>query len=112
MNLMQESNAVTSAKTKQITPEVLEEAIEWLETERFICHALPAALSGYSYSSRLCREEFVIDAENFLLPLFKRDGISDTGTWTVCGTMKLFPFTRSEWLRKIAQELREGKISA
>ena len=33
---MKESNAVMSAKTKQIT---LEEAIEWLETETFINHA-------------------------------------------------------------------------
>ena len=107
---MKESNAVTSAKTKQITPEVLEEAIEWLESETYCCHALPAALSGYSYSSRLCREEFVIDAENFLLPLFKRDGIPTGGSWKVDD--KLLPFTRSEWLRKIAQELREGKISA
>ena len=107
---MKESNAVTSAKTKQITPEVLEEAIDWLETERFICHALPAALSGYSYSSRLCREEFVIDAENFLLPLFKRDGIPTRGSWEI--NDKTLPFTRSEWLRKIAQELREGKINA
>ena len=108
---MKESNAVTSAKTKQITPEVIEEAIEWLETERFICHALPAAMSGHR-RRRLCKQDDVETAENFLLPLFKRDGISDTGTWTVCGTMKLLPFTRSEWLRKIAQELREGKISA
>ena len=107
---MKESNAVTSAKTKQITPEVLEEAIEWLETEHFICHALPASLSGYSYISRLCGEEFVISAENFLLPLFKRDGIPTGGSWEIDD--KKLPFTRSEWLRKIAQELREGKISA
>ena len=107
---MKESNAVMSAKTKQITSEVLEEAIEWLDTERFICHALPAALSGYSYSSRLCRREFIIDAKNFLLPLFKRDGIPTSGSWEI--NDKKLPFTRSEWLRKIAQELREGKISA
>ena len=107
---MKESNAVTSDKTKPITPEVIEKAIEWLETQSFICHALPAALSGYSYTSRLCREEFVIDAENFLLPLFKRDGIPTGGIWEVNG--KPLSFTRSEWLRKIAQELREGKISA
>ena len=107
---MKESNAVASAKTKQITPEVLEEAIKWLETQRFICHALPAALSGYPYISRLCGEEFVISAENFLLPLFKRDGIPTGGSWEIDD--KKLPFTRSEWLRKIAQELREGKISA
>ena len=40
------------------------------------------------------------------------DMLIDAGTWTVCGTQKLLSFTRSEWLRKIAQELREGKISA
>ena len=94
---------------KQITPEVLEEAIEWLETERFICHALPAALSGYSYTSHLCGEEFVRSATNFLRPLFKRDGIPTRGRWEIDG--EKLPFTRSEWLRKIAQELREGKIS-
>ena len=44
---MKESNAVMSAKTKQITPEVLEEAIEWLETEYYCCYALACALSGY-----------------------------------------------------------------
>ena len=43
---MKESNAVTSAKTKQITPEVLEEAIEWLETETSCCHALASAIEG------------------------------------------------------------------
>ena len=107
---MKESNAVTSAKTKQITPEVLEEAIEWLETETYCCHALPAALSGYSYASRLCQEDFVIAAENFLRPLFQRDGIPTRGSWAIDG--KKLPFTRSEWLSKIAQELREGKISA
>ena len=48
---MKESNAVTSAKTKQITPEVLEEAIEWLETETYCCYALTCALSGYEYDS-------------------------------------------------------------
>ena len=53
---MKESNAVTSAKTKQITPEVLEEAIEWLETQSFICHALPSAMSGHPYVSRQCEE--------------------------------------------------------
>ena len=48
---MKESNAVMSAKTKQITPEVLEEAIEWLESEHYCCHALACALSGYEYDS-------------------------------------------------------------
>lgn len=107
---MKESNAVTSAKTKQITPEVLEEAIEWLETQSFICYALPAAMSGHPYTSRLCKQNDVEAAENFLLPLFKRDGIPTGGSWEV--NYKSLSFTRSEWLRKIAQELREGKISA
>ena len=107
---MKKSNAVTSDKTKQITPEVLEEAIEWLESQAFICHALPAAMSGYPYTNRQCKEEYVIAAEHFLRPLFKRDGIPTCGSWAV--NDKPLTFTRSEWLRKIAQELREGKISA
>ena len=106
---MKESNVVVSAKTKQITPEVLEEAIEWLETETYCCYALTCALSG-------CEDEsfrnHIKQASEFLKPLLQRDGISDSGTWTVCGTQKLLSFSRSEWLRKIAQELREGKISA
>ena len=109
---MKESNAVTSAKTKQVTPEVLEETIEWLETETYCCHALACALSGYEYVSFHTESNHIKQVSEFLEPLLQRDGISDTGTWTVRGTMKLFPFTRSEWLRKIAQELREGKISA
>ena len=109
---MKESNAVTSAKTKQITPEVLEEAIEWLESETYCCHALDCALSGNEYESFHTKSNHIKQASEFLEPLLQRDGISDTGTWTVCGTRKLLPFTRSEWLRKIAQELREGNISA
>ena len=109
---MKESNAVTSTKTKQITPEVLEEAIEWLEIEIYCCHALACALSGYKYESFHTKSKHIRQAAEFLEPLLQRDGISDSGTWTVCGTTKLFPFTRPEWLRKIAQELREGKISA
>ncbi len=109
---MKESNAVTSAKTKQITPEVLEEVIEWLDTETYCCHALDCALSGYEYDSFRTKSNHIRQASKFLEPLLQRDGISDSGTWTGCGTIKLLPFTRSEWLRKIAQELREGKISA
>ena len=107
---MEESDSVTSAKTKQITPEVLEEAIKWLETQSFICHALPAAMSGHPYVSRQCEEKYVLAAEDFLLPLFERDGIPTDGSWQI--NDKSLPLTRSEWLRKIAQELREGKISA
>ena len=109
---MKESNAVTSAKTKQITPEVLEEAIEWLESETYCCYALACALSGCCCGSFRAESNHIKQASEFLEPLLQRDGISDSGTWTVRGTVKLFPFTRSEWLRKIAQELREGKISA
>lgn len=109
---MKESNAVTSAKTKQITPEVLEEAIKWLEAETYCCHTLACALSGYEYGSFHTKSNHIKQVSKFLEPLLQRDGISDAGTWTVCGTQKLLSFTRSEWLRKIAQELREGKISA
>ena len=109
---MKESNAVMSAKTKQITPEVLEEAIKWLEDETYCCFALACALSGYEYNSFHTKSKHIRQSSEFLEPLLQRDGISDSGTWTVCGTIKLLPFTRSEWLRKIAQELREGKISA
>ena len=109
---MKESDAVMIAKTKQITPEVLEEAIEWLETETYCCHALAHALSGYKYESFHTEGKHIRQASEFLEPLLQREGISDTGTWTRRGTIKLLPFTREEWLRKIAQELREGKISA
>ena len=109
---MKESNAVTSAKTKQITPEVLEEAIEWLESETYCCHALACALSGHEYESFHTEGKHIKQVSKFLKPLLQRDGISDAGTWTVCGTQKLLSFTREEWLRKIAQELREGRISA
>ena len=88
---MKESNAVTSAKTKQITPEVLEEAIEWLESETYCCHALACALSGYEYESFHTESNHIKQASEFLEPLLQRDGISDTGTWTVCGTVKSSP---------------------
>ena len=98
--------------TKQITPEVLGEAIEWLESETYCCYALACALSGYEYDSFHTKSKHIRQASKFLEPLLQRDGISDTGTWTVYGTQKLLSFTKEEWLRKIAQELREGKISA
>ena len=116
---MKETNAVTSDKTRQITekqqgcsritPEVLEEAIEWLETETYCCYALAGAIEDKPYIDTSFDADYL--AREFLEPLLQRDGISDTGTWTVDGTMKPLSFTRSEWLRKIAQELREGKIS-
>lgn len=97
---------------KMITPEVLEEAIEWLGTQGFICHALPAAMSGYEYTSRFCSVEDGMAAWYFLEPLFKMDCISTDGNWV----SSVYPhdklkFTREEWLLKIAQELREGKIT-
>ena len=107
---MKESNDVTSDKNKQITPEVLEEAIGWLETETYCCHALASAIEGKPYILTSFEADNL--AREFLEPLLQQDGISDTGTWTRCGTIKLLSFTREEWLRKIAQELREGKISA
>ena len=73
---------------------------------------MACALSGYKYESFHTEGKHIRQASEFLEPLLQQDGISDAGTWTVCGTIKLLPFTRSEWLRKIAQELREGKISA
>ena len=96
--------------TKLITPEVLEEAIKWLETAYFCCHALACAIDEKPYMKTSLKADCLV--REFLEPLLQRDGISNTGTWTVDGTMKILPFTRSEWLRKIAQELREGKISA
>ena len=97
--------------TKLITPETIEEAIEWLDTQEFICHALPAALSGYPYISKLCENKYIIQAENFLLPLLKRDNISTGGSWeSLIYPYDRIPFSRADWLRKIAQELREGKI--
>ena len=50
-------------------------------------------------------------AEDFLHPLLSRDEISSLGTWTNPFTDELLNFSRETWLRKIAQELREGKIS-
>lgn len=58
------------------------------------------------------KRKHIEQVSEFLEPLLQRDGISDTGTWTVDGTMKKLDFTRFEWLHKIAQELREGKIDA
>lgn len=96
--------------TKPITPEVLEEAIEWLGTQVFCCHSLASALSGYDYTDKLTTNEQVEQSLNFLEPLLQRDGISNDGTWSHSHTLKALPFTREQWLRKIAQELREGKI--
>ena len=109
---MKESNAVTSAKTKQITPEVLEEAIEWLETETYCCYALACALSGYKFESRRTKNSHINQAEEFLKPLLVRYNISSCGRWANLYNGKPVSITREQWLRKITQELREGKISA
>lgn len=98
---------------KKITPKILEEAIEWLGSEIYCCHALTCALSGHPYESLHTEGEHIEQAESFLSPLLERDGISSSGEWTsLARPYKAFPLKRKDWLRKIAQELREGKISA
>lgn len=98
--------------TKQITPEVIEEAINWLEVETYCCYALACALSGEKFDSLRTTGKQIRQAEDFLHPLLFRDEISSSGTWTNAFTAELLNFSRETWLRKIAQELREGKISA
>lgn len=93
-----------------ITPEVIEEAIEWLNSQMFCCHSLASALSGYEYDSKLTKGEHITQSLDFLEPLFQRDEISNNGTWENLYTSEALPFTREQWLCKIAQELREGKI--
>lgn len=95
----------------KITPETIEEAINWLESETYCCHALACAMSGEPFTS--LRTSFIDmkQAEEFLHPLLTRDGISLSGDWTDPFTSELVNFSRETWLRKIAQELREGKIS-
>lgn len=95
----------------KITPEIIEEAINWLETETYCCHALACSLSGFPFKSWNTKNKHVEQAEEFLSSLLARDRISNSGHWTIKDTMKKLPFTRKEWLLKIAQELREGKIS-
>ncbi len=96
--------------TKSITPETIEEAIEWLGTQVFCCHSLASALSGYDYTEKLTTNEHVQQSLDFLESLLQRDEISNDGTWSKSYTLEELPFTREQWLRKIAQELREGKI--
>ena len=93
-----------------ITPEVLEEAIEWLKKHPYCCHALSCALDDCSYA--LSSDESDHAAIVFLHPLLARDNISKDGAWTYANTdyAITFPTSREEWLRKIAQELREGKL--
>lgn len=97
--------------TKKITPEVIEEAINWLESETYCCYALACALSGEKFVSLRTTFRQMKQAEDFLHPLLFRDEISSSGTWTNAFTDELLDFSRETWLRKIAQELREGKIS-
>ena len=96
---------------KMITPEILEEAVELLDTETFCCCALASALSGYEFESYYTKNKHIKLAEDFLHPLLVRDNIANNGYWVTLYNSKNLPFTRSEWLRKIAQELREGKIN-
>ena len=109
---MKESNAVTSAKTKQITPEVLEEAIEWLDTETYCCYALASALSGYEFESYSTKDKHIKLAEDFLHPLLVRDNITNSGKWVTLYNSKHLQFTGSECLRKFFIVLRVGKKSA
>jgi len=96
--------------TKPITPETIEEAIKWLENEKFCCHALACALSGYRFESNRTKNSHINQAEEFLKPLLVRDNISSCGRWANLYNGKRINITREQWLRKIAQELREGKI--
>lgn len=96
--------------TKPITPELLEDAIDWLENEKFCCHALACALSGYNFDSIYTKSKHITQAEEFLSPLLVRDNISSCGKWVNLYNGKPVNMTRRQWLRKIAQELREGKI--
>lgn len=95
----------------KITPEIIEDAINWLESETYCCNALACAMSGEPFSSLRTSFIKIRKAEKFLHPLLTRDGISLSGSWTDPFTSKLVNFSRETWLRKIAQELREGKIS-
>ena len=96
----------------KITPEIIEKAVEWLGSEIYCCYALACSLSGYSCESWNTKSKHINQAADFLSTLLARDNISNAGAWTIKGTKKKLPFTRKEWLLKIAQELREGKISA
>jgi len=96
--------------TKQITPEIIERAIEFLVKDVYCCHALASALGGWTDNDWELVEELV---ESFMYPLLERDNISKDGYWTYAVSdvhAQAFPIQRRDWLRKIAQELREGKI--
>lgn len=95
---------------KKITPEIIEDAINWLESETYCCHALACAMSGKPFTSLRTSFIEIKKAEEFLHPLLTRDGISSSGTWNDPFTGKLINFSRETWLHKIAQELRDGKI--
>lgn len=95
--------------TKEITPEVIEKAIDWLDTEEYCCHALACALSGNEYHDQNTKFEHIRAANELLRPLLARDDISASGSWTDSSFYRK-EITRKDWLRKIAQELRDGKI--
>lgn len=93
---------------KEITPEVIEKAIYWLDHAVYCCHALSCALDDCTYFKTSPETDEVV--EEFLSPLLERDNISYDGFWTYYGSNTPYPIPRRDWLRKIAQELREGKI--
>lgn len=95
---------------KEITPEVIEKAIELLSDVEYCCFALACALAG-STKYKPHGVQFRTQAIRFLHPLLKRDNITITGSWAIADNV-LFRhlFSRKDWLRKIAQELRDGKI--
>lgn len=93
---------------KEITPEVIEKAIDWLDREHFCCFALSNAIDGCDYQNTSWESDRI--AREFIEPLLERDNISAGGDWCYIGSETVYPIPRRDWLRKIAQELREGKI--
>jgi len=93
---------------KEITPEVIERAIDWLDTQTFCCHALASAIDDCSYMKTSGVADYA--AGQFIEPLLERDNISNDGFWTYVDSNVPYRYSREDWLRKIAQELREGKI--
>lgn len=98
--------------SNKITAGIIEKATSWLESETYCCHTLACAMSGEPFTSPRTSYMELKKAKEFLHPLLTRDGISSSGTWNDPFTGKPVNFSRETWLRKIAQELREGKISA
>jgi len=94
--------------TKEITPEVIERAIGLLPIKTYCCISVAVSIRE-EYN---CRYEYSeIISKEFLHPLLKRDNISNGGSWTFDNDPDYdYPISRRDWLRKIAQELRDGKI--